>query len=505
MSKGNALVALAALWLLGASPARAEWRRAESPNFIVYGAVSEAALQEKILQLEDFDQLLRSVTSVDAEPAPSKLQVYLVSGKRELRTVRPGIGDDVAGFYMATPEGIAAFVNSRTPLARNEVLYHEYVHHFMLQYAPGVYPRWYSEGFAEYFMTAKFQPQKIEFGNYSPARVQSLFSGRWLSMEKVLFGDGQDLKRDDLARFYSQSWLTVHYFLSDSERKQALRRYLGAIARGEDRRTAFESQTGLDAERLEARLKAYVNGRISYLRVTRSSVGSRPPISVTTLPRSANDLMLYQAALRVGLEDDYRDSHVAAIREATARHGEDPFARRVLAHAEARYGDPAAADQILDVLLAADPDDVELLYLKGLRHFTAAENGPDWDAQTRAARPWFARAHRVDPNHFQSLYRYARSFVRDESYTSENNANVLLLAHQLAPQVARLRAAAGWVLVKRGEYERAEAVLMPLAVDSHDPAMAEWATRYIEQARAQAPSDDVEGSSDLASGESPPE
>ena len=47
------------LGALAAAPARAEWRRAESPNFIVYSEVSEARLRERVTLLENFDRLLR--------------------------------------------------------------------------------------------------------------------------------------------------------------------------------------------------------------------------------------------------------------------------------------------------------------------------------------------------------------------------------------------------------------------------------------------------------------
>ena len=37
------------------------------------------------------------------------------------------------------------------------VLMHEYAHHFMAENAPYLVPRWYGEGFAEFFATAKFE------------------------------------------------------------------------------------------------------------------------------------------------------------------------------------------------------------------------------------------------------------------------------------------------------------------------------------------------------------
>ena len=43
------LAVLLILSLFAAIPARAEWRRAESPNFVVYGNLSESRLRERHL------------------------------------------------------------------------------------------------------------------------------------------------------------------------------------------------------------------------------------------------------------------------------------------------------------------------------------------------------------------------------------------------------------------------------------------------------------------------
>src|ERR1044072_2452457 len=82
------LAGLVFAFLLGAAPARAEWRRAESPNFVLYGNIPEARLRERILLLEDFDRLMRVATSVAAPPAVNKLNVYILDGPADLRLIR---------------------------------------------------------------------------------------------------------------------------------------------------------------------------------------------------------------------------------------------------------------------------------------------------------------------------------------------------------------------------------------------------------------------------------
>src|SRR4029079_9541467 len=111
-----------------------------------------------------------------------------------------------------------------------------------------------------------------------------------------------------------------------------------------------------------------------------------------------DDLMVYDAALLVGVSDELGHDYLPRIRAAAARHEGDPFAERVLAHAELLYGDAAAADRLLDHLLAAAPSEAELLYLKGRRYLVASEQEDDGAADARTARTWFGRAHQADEN-----------------------------------------------------------------------------------------------------------
>ena len=478
------MAALVILGLFAAAPASAEWRRAESPHFIVYSDISEARLREHVLLLENFDRLLRLMTSAGREAARTKLQIYIVENNRQLNVVRP-VGSDAGGFYTGGTDGIAAFVDERTIGSSPEVLLHEYAHHFMLQYAPGAYPAWYVEGFAEYFMTARFRPRgDIEVGNFSRSRGLMLTSFAWLDTDRVLFETASGLTDIGAGQYYAQSWLLVHYFFSDPARQAALSRYLRALAEGQYPQEALEPAIGMNAGQLHAALRAYARRGIPYRRLTPATSATPATVTITSLPRSAEDLLLYQAALRVGIAEENRTSYLQRIRTAAARHEGDPYARRVLAHAELLYGDAAAAERLIEPLLAAGPADAELLYLRGMRHFADAQKDIDRAANLRRARTWFSRAHRADENHFQSLFRYAQSFRDEPDYVSENNSNVLLLAHQLAPQVPEIRLEAAQVLLHRELYDQAEALLAPLAASQHDPGLAQAGRELLQRTRA---------------------
>jgi len=475
----GAIAGLLCLTLLWTAPAKATWRRAESPNFILYGNLSESDLRQRILRLEDFDRLLRRMVGVTDPPAPNKLHVYFVDNARDLRVVTP-VPPGVAGFYTATPEGIAALVDNSAEASGNEILFHEYSHHFMMQYRPNAYPAWYVEGFAEYFMTAQFNGRQIDIGRFSPGRAYLVMEGQWLPMDQVLYGQPQNLRGDAMGQFYAQSWILVHYFYSTPERQAMLGRYLVAARR--DNRGALQAATGMDIAALTQELRRYIgNGSIEFRRATRPEGETPPAVTIAALPRGADDLMAYEAALSIGVDESRVPDYLARIRAAAARHADDPFAQRVLAHAEALYGDAASADRLLDPLIAASPHDADLLYLKGMRYLRAAERETDGAADARTARTWFGRAHQADANHYQTLYRYAESLRGDREYDSENNINVLLLAHQLAPQVAEITMNAAALLISRHDYGVASPLLRPLAGDPHNASLAHAAQQLIDQ------------------------
>lgn len=476
----GALAGLACLALLWAAPAKAEWRRAESPNFVLYGNLSESALRQRIVLLEDYDHLLRVMIAVTEPAAPNKLHIYIVGNARDLRTVQQ-VPPGVAGFYAATPDGIAAFVDNSAEAGGNEILFHEYAHHFMMQYRPNAYPAWYVEGFAEYFMTARFVGRRIDIGTASPGRAYAIMQNQWLPMDQILSGMPQSMNREAMAQFYAQSWLIVHYFYSTPERQAALGRYLVAV-RGGNPRGALQAATGMDPAAFTQELHRYIGrGQIEFRRMTRAEAATPPPVTVTSLPRGADDLMVYEAALKTGIDDAEGPDYLARIRAAAARHEGDPFAQRVLAHAELLYGDAATADRLLDPLIAASPRDAELLYLKGMRYLVAAEREDEGEADARTARTWFGRAHQADANHYQTLFRYAQSLRRSREYDSENNVNVLLLAHQLAPQVAAITMNAAALLIGRRDYGVAAPLLRPLAADPHNASLARAAQQLLDQ------------------------
>ena len=477
-----ALIGAAALL---ATPASAAWRKAETANFILHTQEGEERAREQALLLEDYLQFLHLLTGVDEPPAPTKLRVYFVRDVDQLRVVR-ALRGNVGGFYIASPSGIAAFSGEgSSAMGSNELLFHEIAHHFMLQYRPTAYPAWFVEGFAEYVQTARFRPESIEYGQASMSRVQALSRLRWLPLEKLLF---EPRPRDsrDAAIFYAQSWLLAHYLMRDDVRREKFRAYLNASAAGTPPREAFAAQFG-DLSRFEREVESYARRGLTYTRLTRAAEAAKPAVTVATLPASADDLLLLEAALHVGQRGEFAAAALAKVRAKAAEHPGDAYAKRVLAMAEVLHGDGAAGEKLLDQLLAASPDDADLLYLMGMRHLVAGRaDEAARAARFKDARTWFARAFKRDENHWQALSRYAETLSGTPEFNSDNTMNILLVARGLAPQVTELTMNTARLLLMRGRPEEARNLLRPLASSPHRPQLAAQAQALLAEAEAAA-------------------
>jgi hypothetical protein len=436
-------------------------------------------------------RLLRQLTATADQPGAPKLGIYIVDGIAELRQVWPGAGGDIAGFYNASPEGILAVVDpnaGRGWVGRNEILFHEYAHHFMLQHFPAVYPQWYIEGFAEYLATARFEGDTIEYGRANPARATWIADrSGWIPLDQLLFVNPERLEERSMSLYYAQSWVLVHYLLRDAGRMRALNRYLVAVGQGQPPRAAFEQAFGATVTQVQRQLMSYSSGGMSYTRISRTRAGAAPAeVAVTPLPASADDLLLLDASMTAGVKYT-GDGFVRRVRRE-AGDAPDAFASRILARAEALHGDGAAAERLLTGLLDASPNDAELLYLMGMRHLRAGRaDEANRAAHFRTAQRWFGRAHRADENHYPTLYRYAESLSHDPAaLLSENTTNILLLAQQIAPQSHALRLSAANLLMRRARWEEAEAMLLPLASHPHAGAMTRSARTLLEKARARS-------------------
>src|SRR3954451_5660386 len=182
--------AAAAAAMLMPAAARAEWREAETAHFQIYSDGSESQLVEYAQRLEGVGELLRKATATAADLPPSKVRVILFPTVAQVRHAYHGHDRDIAGFYTVNMQGPLA-ISTRGQDKNDEnlgpdvILFHEYAHHFMLEYFPATYPAWYVEGYAELIGSSKIQPDgKIAYGFPAKHRGHDI-AAEWMPLDEL--------------------------------------------------------------------------------------------------------------------------------------------------------------------------------------------------------------------------------------------------------------------------------------------------------------------------------
>jgi hypothetical protein len=496
--------ALLGLALLAAPvTASAEWRRAESEHFVVYGR-SDKAVREYASMLEDFDSVLRRLHKrPEEETKPIKLPVYLVSDLTQLRRIVPGAREGTAGIYIpATTEVFAIAIRDGASSDNDQnrgddTVMHEYVHHFMLRYFPSAYPAWLVEGYAEYYMTTDLGWNRFVVGGYNKGRAYTLVApgSRWVPMGDLLTKRPGEFGKWETASYYAQAWLLTHYILSDPERRKKLSPYLDAVRNGQGAVEAWQTIYGQDMETLRRALLAYMDKPLPAGALPRVTPAEAQMI-VTTLPASADALLLDYQRLKLGVGKDERPKVLDTIRAAAARYPDDRFAKLVRAQAETQFGDRAAGEALLNDLLAADPKDKDALVVLGESRLMAvdAEDKAQGDRRKEIlgqAGKLFARAFKVDPDDPRVLHGYAEA--KQLEPINDNMVNIRVRAMLLAPQVGHLRLDAGRALIEFKEYGTARTVLTPLAGSPHGGGESEAAQAMLKGLPEEKPRIDKQG------------
>jgi hypothetical protein len=468
---------------LGNAAHAAGWSVAETRHFRIYGRLPPDSLRARATTLEDFHSLLETMTTRGTISVPQpKLDIYILDNMaKPLPFSR--LSQKVAGFYISTPGIIAAFSEPGKNGDKSTLL-HEYAHHFMLGTGGAVfYPSWYVEGFAHYFETATFQPERVVFADADATVMSALVNGAWQPLAKVLARDIDEKNVDQVWDFYTQSWLLTHYLLRTPEMRPKFTAYLDAVAAGADPVQAFKDKIDPDLPAFQTQLRRYLERRKITASLYKPPPHSPADVTIRTLPAAAEPMLIQLANLEIGLGNDKQEQMaLAMVRASAAGFPGDPLAERTLAYAEMRYGNRAEGIARLDRLLAAAPEDGQLLRWRG--EAALPEKGPATPEDIKSARRFFARAFKRDPEDWRTLYAYA---MLDDPYVrpmSPQNLEVLLRAHELAPQVNAIGMSAALALGRAGRMPEAAKILAAIAGDPHQSREGIKAARLLELAKA---------------------
>lgn len=489
-------IAATAAAVLIAPPAAADWREASTDRFIIYADAGEKWLRGFA------DRLERSAAALDrlrAQPdaeLPSKsnrLVIYAVPGTGAVEKLCGKCGS-VAGFYVPRVGHSVAYT-ARTDsfgaadMTSDIVLLHEYAHHVLLSSRGVALPRWYNEGFAEFYSTLKMGPDgAVDIGEPAKHRAYNMLNAS-MKIEHLLDSSG---KTDDLSQdiFYGRAWLLTHMLTFDDKRRGQLARYLDGLNAGKPNLEAARAAFG-DLGVLQKDMEAYLRKPLRRVRLAGRAI-TVGPVAVRTLSPGEAAMMPVRLRSDRGVGRQAALEIVADARTRAAPYPDDPDAQIALAEAEYDAGNDTAADAAADRALAVRPNDVEALMYKGrvaVRQARAARSR-DPLVWTRA-RNWFVKANRAENDAAEPLLLFYRSFGAAGVKPTANAATGLFRALELSPQEPGLRIAAARQYVIDGKLDEARAALLPLAFDPHVPAERNRFTRVVAAIDAKRPVDEI--------------
>ncbi|MGV3481159.1 MAG: tetratricopeptide repeat protein [Sphingobium sp.] len=475
------MIALAVV--LFPAAAHAQWKRATSDNFVVYSSGSEKTLLEFTAKVETFDALLRRASGVKAPPAPKRLEIYLLRDTNSVQRLLGKGGRNVAGFYTPRLAGSIAVVprlgrGTKFDMDGETVLFHEYAHHFMMQYFPSAYPPWYVEGFAEFYSTAEIGDDgNASIGKPAYHRAYGLILAKPFPIEQLLSNNPKMKGGEEVDAYYGRSWLLAHMLTFSDKRKGQLEAYLSAFASGTPaEKAAIDAFGPLSA--LEKDLDTYVKGGMQYRKLTGFDTKAAR-IVVDALDPAQDALLLDRLNYQTGITEEEKSRALSSVRKTAARFPDNPYAIDMLVQAYLLEDKEDEANTLNDKLIALKPDYGPALLRKAEFMANKANDAEDSATHWRTVRTLIVKANRLNNDDTTALFRYYQSFMREGVDPPKVAVDGLFRAYELAPQFGAIRLSLADQFIRSKQPKLARAVLMPIAYAPHGGDGAEAARKMI--------------------------
>jgi len=244
------------------------WIEVRSKNFSIYTTLAERDARALLEDLELFRATLLVVTKLRATKPRVPNEIYAFQSTNDYAPFRPM--RYAAGHFVPTLRSNLMAFATDLGIQGRAVLYHEYTHFLVHNEGPVQYPLWFDEGFAELLGSIDVLGALVRVGIVPPHRLPWLFYPEKVSYERLIRAHTYaDFTGRELAMFYTQSWLLVHYLtLGRSGQGDIfstnLTRYVDRIQQHVDEEQAFREAFGVDVNDLEERLAKYVKEIPSY-------------------------------------------------------------------------------------------------------------------------------------------------------------------------------------------------------------------------------------------------
>jgi hypothetical protein len=463
--------------VMTAAPCAAEWRRLDSPNFIVIGDVSGNTLRDIAVKFEGFRETLGRVLSSQVTATAVPTVVVVFPSDRAFKPFMPkfeGRTVEVDGLFVPGHDVNYIGVNSSGGDEALSIVFHEYAHLMMSNVARNL-PTWLGEGLAEYYSTYQVvDSKKAKLGMAVRSHIAELRDTTLLPLEQLLnVTHASPLYNEGSRRsvFYAQSWALTHMLLlGQPSRAQQFSTYLSTLGTGvpamEAWKQVFDSKAITEALQQYVRLGAFYYREYVFSEKLAALDAKPLPLAPADAEAFLSDFLLGQRRTAEALE---------RLGKAPGAGPGTPWSATVAALVDIANKDYAAAQKRL--FAVGDDADWFAAYRAGAGIVDIAEDlrEPPTSGQLAASRRLFAAtrsAGREIPNATARL-------VTIELARSEPPPASLRVAIERArlmapgrPDYAFLHAR---VLAELGEYPSARSALAPLMAPAYSQEIREAA------------------------------
>lgn len=417
---------LTLLFLLAPLRASADWVEAKSDNFIFAGDVSEKRATRILSELEEYRAIIFALFQVEPATETVPLRVYATQSSRDIKDMTGA--ESASGVYASRIESplfildVSGGFTDRTPA--KAIALHEYTHHLFAQYTDQMYPRWVSEGMAEYLSTFRASGKgRVRIGLPKEGRYWTLNSYEWMDWDVLTSAIRQypyrnssesDVEAMQLL-FYAQSWLAVHYIQSSPDLAQKLSQYVRGVPQAADPKAYFTEVFGMTPTVFGEELRRYFK-RNNY------------PGRKAMLPDTVGEMTITTRKISDG-EAEFQKAEAIRQFRITSEEGR-ALAEEHYDEAEAEGGPMAqieasrallavAADDMDDALahvnkaLTLDPKGARTLHVAGKVAFAryVDYDTPSTSEDMDRARQLLLAALRADPSNMQAHYDYVVTYA----------------------------------------------------------------------------------------------
>ncbi len=469
--------------------AQAKWLEASSEHFVIYADTTPKSLQQFSDQLERFHQAMAFVLPAPREaPSPSnRVTIYQVKDEKAVRKLMKEGSSFTYAFYVPRAGGSLAIVPTvSTNTGQLDMpmiaLLHEYAHHFLLSSSSHAWPRWLSEGSAEFFASARFSGNgKVSVGMPAAHRAGELLYATDVTAEELLDPDRyKGEKRKSYDAYYGKSWLLYHYLTFSPERKDQFSQYIKLVWGGKSSAEAAKTAFG-DLAQLERELERYLAKRFMTAFEFAPDRLKPGPIIIRELRAGEAAIMQVRIRSKRGVSRDEATALLPNAQAIAAQFPADSAVLAALAEAEYDAGNDDAAMRAADAAIAIDPKQVNAYVQKGYAMFRKAEDADDQVAAYRAARGPFLQLNALENDHPLPLVYFYMSFGREGRKPTDNAVQGLERAVELAPFDMGLRMMLVMQQIRDKRYEHAKVNLAPIAYNPHGGGGANMAQKLLDR------------------------